>query len=215
MARSQAGERRQVRVNTMPWWTGWRSSFGYAIGFSRANDAWFVDEKGYVTEGASANAWILDRDGRLLRAFTTPNDLWRLPITANEIDPRYLELLLAYEDKRFYQHRGVDPLAMMRAAFQLATQAYRAEPGRFLQLTKDFNTRVPTMGLESLLREVFPIESYDGQYRLEPNPDHGRRQVRDHRGCRTAGGRALQRGPPLPYRRDDLYRRGTGHRPLR
>jgi len=33
---------------------------------SGANDAWFVDAQGYVTEGASANAWILDREGKLV-----------------------------------------------------------------------------------------------------------------------------------------------------
>lgn len=31
-----------------------------------ANDAWFVDEQGFVTEGASANAWIVDAAGRLV-----------------------------------------------------------------------------------------------------------------------------------------------------
>ncbi len=31
-----------------------------------ANDAWFVDAKGFVTEGASANAWIVDKEGRLI-----------------------------------------------------------------------------------------------------------------------------------------------------
>ena len=31
-----------------------------------ANDAWFVDANGFVTEGASANAWIVDREGRLI-----------------------------------------------------------------------------------------------------------------------------------------------------
>ena len=31
-----------------------------------AKDAWFVDEAGFVTEGASANAWILDGEGRLV-----------------------------------------------------------------------------------------------------------------------------------------------------
>ena len=31
-----------------------------------AKEAWFVDEQGYVTEGASSNAWIVDRDGRLI-----------------------------------------------------------------------------------------------------------------------------------------------------
>ncbi|MEO8651902.1 MAG: D-amino-acid transaminase [Hyphomicrobiaceae bacterium] len=33
---------------------------------SGANDAWFVDDDGFVTEGGSANAWILDREGRLI-----------------------------------------------------------------------------------------------------------------------------------------------------
>ncbi len=33
---------------------------------SGANDAWFVDADGFVTEGASANAWIVDREGRLV-----------------------------------------------------------------------------------------------------------------------------------------------------
>lgn len=31
-----------------------------------AADAWFVDDKGYVTEGASNNVWIVDGDGRLV-----------------------------------------------------------------------------------------------------------------------------------------------------
>ena len=31
-----------------------------------AKEAWFVDGGGFVTEGASSNAWIVDRDGRLI-----------------------------------------------------------------------------------------------------------------------------------------------------
>ena len=31
-----------------------------------AKEAWLVDAKGYVTEGASSNAWILDGQGRLI-----------------------------------------------------------------------------------------------------------------------------------------------------
>jgi D-alanine transaminase len=36
-----------------------------------AKEAWFVDEDGFVTEGASSNAWIVDREGRLI---TRPTD---------------------------------------------------------------------------------------------------------------------------------------------
>lgn len=31
-----------------------------------AKEAWLVDANGYVTEGASSNAWIVDREGRLV-----------------------------------------------------------------------------------------------------------------------------------------------------
>jgi penicillin-binding protein 1C len=51
----------------------------------------------------------------------TSEGRWRLPATKSQVDPRYLYALLAYEDKRFYHHRGIDPLAMARAALQLAT----------------------------------------------------------------------------------------------
>ncbi len=38
---------------------------------------------------------------------------------------------------------------------------------RFLQFGKSPDERVPHLGLESLLREIFPIESYDGTMKLE------------------------------------------------
>jgi len=61
---------------------------------------------------------VLDRDGRLLRAFTTAQGRWRLPVDLNEVDPRFIRMLLAYEDKRFHEHHGIDPLAMARALWQ-------------------------------------------------------------------------------------------------
>jgi len=40
-----------------------------------AMEAWFVDDLGFVTEGASSNAWIVDRDGRLRTRDTNANIL--------------------------------------------------------------------------------------------------------------------------------------------
>ena len=62
---------------------------------------------------------VLDRNGRLLRPFVMADGRWRMPVRGAEIDQRYLALLIAYEDKRFYRHFGVDPLAMLRAAGQM------------------------------------------------------------------------------------------------
>ncbi|MDM8532999.1 DUF2079 domain-containing protein [Anaerolineales bacterium HSG25] len=36
----EQGDQRQIRVNTIPWWTGDKTMFGYAIGFSRHDDPW-------------------------------------------------------------------------------------------------------------------------------------------------------------------------------
>jgi len=67
---------------------------------------------------------VLDRDGRLLRAYATPEGRWRLKADVEDVDPRFVRLLLAYEDKRFYEHVGVDPFALARAAFQLVRQGH-------------------------------------------------------------------------------------------
>ncbi len=45
---------------------------------------------------------VLDRNGALLRAFTVADGRWRLATSLDAVDPRYVEMLIAYEDKRFY-----------------------------------------------------------------------------------------------------------------
>jgi penicillin-binding protein 1C len=67
---------------------------------------------------------VLDREGRLLRAYATVEGRWRLPARVDDVDPRFVRLLLGYEDKRFYEHHGVDPFAIGRAAFQLISQRH-------------------------------------------------------------------------------------------
>jgi len=73
---------------------------------------------------------IVDRNGKLLRAYAMADGRWRLPVAANtSVDPGYLKLLFAYEDRRFRVHAGVDPLALGRAAFQLVTRGHIVSGG--------------------------------------------------------------------------------------
>ena len=62
---------------------------------------------------------VVDRHGQLLRAFTTPEGRWRLPVEPAEVDSRYLAMLMAFEDRRFRLHVGADPIAFARAFGQL------------------------------------------------------------------------------------------------
>jgi penicillin-binding protein 1C len=72
-----------------------------------------------LTAAAAQSVTVVDRDGRLLRAFTTPEGRWRLPASPDDVDGRYIDMLVAYEDRRFHEHIGVDPLALGRAMGQL------------------------------------------------------------------------------------------------
>lgn len=54
-SRWQTGDHRQVRVNTIPWWTGDQTVFGYAIGFSRRNDPWDISARLPVSLTGAAN----------------------------------------------------------------------------------------------------------------------------------------------------------------
>jgi penicillin-binding protein 1C len=72
---------------------------------------------------------VLDRHGKLLRAYLTSDGRWRLPATRRDVDPRFVQALLAYEDDRFFSHHGVDPLAMMRAVYQFVTHGHIVSGG--------------------------------------------------------------------------------------
>jgi len=62
-------------------------------------------------------------DGTLLRAFIARDGAWRLPVKPAQVDKRYLQLLLAWEDQRFETHPGVDAVAIGRALTQMALRA--------------------------------------------------------------------------------------------
>lgn len=68
---------------------------------------------------AERSTTVVDRNGRLLRAYTTSDDHWRLPVRAADVDPTYLKMLFAFEDRRFRSHIGIDAHAIARVAFEL------------------------------------------------------------------------------------------------
>jgi len=74
-----------------------------------------------LDKARTVSAEVLDADGQLLRAFATPEGRWRLKTMAKDVDAQFVRMLIAYEDQRFWEHKGVDPWALMRAAWQFAS----------------------------------------------------------------------------------------------
>jgi penicillin-binding protein 1C len=88
-----------------------------------------------IEQARQVSTTIVDRNGKLLRAFAMADGRWRLPVSAKrDVDPGYLKLLLAYEDKRFHSHAGVDPLAMGRAMLQLVTRGHIVSGGSTISM---------------------------------------------------------------------------------
>lgn len=61
---------------------------------------------------------VLAEDGTPLWRFADANGVWRYPVQVSKVSPLYLDALLTYEDRWFFQHTGVNPLALGRAAWQ-------------------------------------------------------------------------------------------------
>lgn len=80
------------------------------------------------------SAEVLDANGDLLRAFATPEGRWRLKTGVADVDPQFLRMLVAYEDRRFYNHHGVDPMAIGRAFLQLVTHGRIVSGGSTLSM---------------------------------------------------------------------------------
>jgi penicillin-binding protein 1C len=93
--------------------------------------AWVVSLGPLPLEPArKVSTTIVDRNGKLLRAYAMADGRWRLPVDARtSVDPGYLKLLMAYEDRRFREHSGVDPLALGRAVLQLVTRGHIVSGG--------------------------------------------------------------------------------------
>jgi penicillin-binding protein 1C len=68
-----------------------------------------------LPDPTSGSTVVLARDGTPLRAFPDSDGVWRYPTKIEDVSPLYIEALLTYEDRWFYRHPGVNPLALARA----------------------------------------------------------------------------------------------------
>jgi penicillin-binding protein 1C len=65
--------------------------------------------------GEDPSPVLLDRQGEVLHVALAPDQRWRIATRLDRVDPDYIEALLTLEDRRFFYHPGVDPLAVVRA----------------------------------------------------------------------------------------------------
>lgn len=80
---------------------------------------------------------IFTRDGKLISQYGVKR---RIPVTLDEVPQQLIDAILATEDSRFYEHPGIDPIGLARAAFNLILTGERGQGGSTItmQLARGF-----------------------------------------------------------------------------
>jgi penicillin-binding protein 1C len=113
----------------------------------------------------SLSVVVLDRNDRLLRAFTSQDEKWRLPVDLENIDPLYIKMLLAFEDKRFFEHDGIDYRALLRSGVSSVRHGRIVSGGSTLtmqvaRLLSETPTKTFVLKYEQMLKAVQLEESF-------------------------------------------------------
>ncbi len=78
-----------------------------------------------LPEFKSYSQSVYSSDSTLLTAYLTKDDKWRLRTRLDEVSPELIKAMIEKEDKYFYWHPGLNPLAIGRALFQNIIQGKR------------------------------------------------------------------------------------------
>lgn len=77
---------------------------------------WLAFNKPPLQDGVPLSQAVYDRDGHLLRLALASDEKYRLWLPLADMSPALIEATLLHEDRYFYRHPGINPLALLRAA---------------------------------------------------------------------------------------------------
>ena len=80
---------------------------------------WYISQPPEIGRLKDVSRVLRSSEGHILNLSLTKNGYWREPVTLSEVDPKLIDLLVAYEDQRFWEHKGVDLKAIARASGDL------------------------------------------------------------------------------------------------
>jgi penicillin-binding protein 1C len=114
---------------------------------------------------------VWSADGELLRMTRSADDRYRVWVPLTEISPALVDAFLLKEDRWFYWHFGVNPIALGRAAFRSYTGGTRQGGStltmQLARLTYRLNTRTPTGKLRQIALACWLEARYPKQELLE------------------------------------------------
>lgn len=77
---------------------------------------------------------VVAEDGTPLWRFADADGVWRYSVSLDQVSPYYIQALLTYEDRWFYDHPGINPLSIGRAMWQNLTNQQIISGGSTLSM---------------------------------------------------------------------------------
>ena len=114
---------------------------------------------------------VWSADGELLRVTLSADEQYRMWVSFPEISPELVEAVLLKEDRWFYWHPGINPVALMRGAFRTYVSGDRQGGStitmQLARLTFRLNTRTPTGKLRQIGTALWLEARYSKRELLE------------------------------------------------
>lgn len=110
---------------------------------------------------------IHDRNGKLLSAYLSSDDKWRMEAIPEDISQDLITAIIAKEDKYFYYHPGVNPFALFRALWSNVTSGKRVSGASTItmQVARMLEPKSRTVG--SKIKEMFRALQLEWHYSKE------------------------------------------------
>ncbi|MCB1563300.1 MAG: penicillin-binding protein 1C [Alphaproteobacteria bacterium] len=90
---------------------------------------WALYSKPPLLQNTSFSTAYYDRSGALLRLTLAEDDSYRLYTKLEDISPDLIEATLLQEDRYFYRHPGVNPVSLVRGAYETYVRRSRSMGG--------------------------------------------------------------------------------------
>ena len=135
---------------------------------------WLILPKPDLLESIPSSLIVSDREGMPLRVFLSSDEKFRSFRPIGDFPPTFIEAILLQEDRYFYRHPGINPVSLIRAAWQTYGQRKRRIGGstismQLARLTGNFTSRsiggkirqiVSALGLELRYSKQDILEAY-------------------------------------------------------
>jgi penicillin-binding protein 1C len=113
----------------------------------------------------SSSIAVYDKDHRLLRLSLSDDDKYRLWIPLKEISPILVEAMLLHEDRHFYHHFAVNPVALLRGVYVTYLSGARRVGGSTISMqVARLHYRIPSRTLRGKVTQILRAVELELRY---------------------------------------------------